>query len=194
VIRYPILNLGQAGPESVAETLRKNGALVEVTISVPAAYAAQLQSQGKPVPPAQTVKGLVDTGASISTVSDAVSSAAGLQQVGSVPIGGVGGMSEKPIFAASFALPKYGVKVDPIEVGGVSIPMPGVDILVGRDILKALHLDYEGPEGVFQLTQENAFPEEIMKTTAGLPTGAWLAIAGAVGAVAVGTLFALDVF
>lgn len=191
--RYPVLNLGQAASQDVAEALRQNGALVEVAISVPASYAAQLQSQGKPVPPTQTVKGLVDTGASISTVSDAVSSAAGLQQVGSVPIGGVGGMSEKPIYAASFALPKYGVKVDPIEVGGVSIPIPGVDILVGRDILKALHLDYEGPQGAFQLTQENAFPSDIIRTTAGLSTGAWLAIAAAVGAAAVGTLFALDV-
>lgn len=188
--RYPVLNLGQ----NVAEELRKNGALVEVTIGVPASYASQLQSQGKPIPPVQTVKGMVDTGASISTVSDAVSSAAGLQQVGSVPIGGVGGMSERPIFAASFALPKYGVKVDPIEVGGVSIPMPGVDILVGRDILKALHLDYEGPEGIFQLTQQSAFPSDVTSTTGGLSTGAWLAIAGAAGAAVVGTLFALDVF
>jgi hypothetical protein len=189
--RYPILNLGQVPPPDMAEQLRQNGALVDVTISIPASYAAQVQGQAAA---AQTVKGMVDTGASISTVSERVAQAAGLQKVGSVPIGGVGGTSERPIYAASVGLPQYGVKVDPVEVGGVDIGLTGVDVLVGRDILKALHLDYEGPEGAFALTQESAIPSSVVATTGGLPTAAWVAIAGALGAAAVGTLFALDVF
>src|SRR3972149_4602944 len=117
---------------------------------------AQAGAAAKP----QVVKGLVDTGASISTVSDAVAQAAGLQAVGSVPLYGVGGGGERPIYAASFGLQAYGVVVDPIEIAGVTIPMPGVDILVGRDILKALRLDYKGPAGAFTLTQEGGTPLE----------------------------------
>jgi hypothetical protein len=196
-LRFPVLNLGQGASQDIAEQLRRNGAVVDVRISVPSSYAAQLQSQGQAVPPAQTAKGLVDTGASISTVSDAVARAAGLQQVGSVPIGGVGGTSERPVYAVSFGLPAFGVAVDPIEVGGVSIPMPGVDILVGRDILKALRLDYEGPQGAFNLTQDAAETPPAaaeIPATSGLPPAAWIAIAAGAGAAVVGTLFALDVF
>lgn len=195
-VRYPVMNLGAGSMADLAEQLRQNGALVDVTIRVPSAYAGQLQSQGKSAPPAQTVKGLVDTGASISTVSESVVQAAGLQKTGSVPIGGVGGTSERSLYAASFGLPAYAVVVDPIEIAGVTIPQPGVDILVGRDILKALHLDYEGPQGAFQLTQKegNVIPESATKTVGGLPTAAWIAIAGAAGAAVVSTLFALDIF
>jgi len=195
--RFPVLNLGQAPAQDIAEQLRQNGAIVDVTISVPASYAVKLQSQGQAVPPAKTVKGLVDTGASISTVSDSVAQATGLQKVGSVPIGGVGGTSERPVYAVAFGLPTFGVTVDPIEIGGVSIPMPGVDILVGRDVLKALHLDYEGPQGVFNLTQNAAEKPAVtagIPVTSGLPPAAWIAIAAGAGAAVVGTLFALDVF
>lgn len=190
-MRYPIVNLGQT--QAPAEELRRTGAIVDVTIGVPASYAAQ-GGAGSP----QTVKGMVDTGASISTVSERVAQAAGLRKVGSVPIGGVGGTSERPIYAASFGLPKYGVAVDPVEVGGVDIALTGVDVLVGRDILKALNLDYAGPQGVFQLTQEDgavAAPAAAAKSrVGGLPPAVWVAIAGGAGAAIVGTLFALDIF
>lgn len=189
--KYPVVNLGQT--QAPAEELRRTGAIVDVTIGVPASYAAK-GGAGSP----QTVKGMVDTGASISTVSERVAQAAGLQKIGSVPIGGVGGTSERPIYAAAVGLPKYGVSVDPVEIGGVDIALTGVDVLVGRDILKALKLDYEGPQGVFQLVQEAgapaATPASAKSNAGGLPTAVWITIAGGVGAAVVGTLFALDVF
>ncbi len=141
------------------DDLRQNGALVTVVIGVPAAYAQQLQASGQTPPPPQTVKAMIDTGASISTVSDAVAQAAGLQQVGSVPLGGVGGMSTRPIYSASFGVPDYNVKVDPIEIASVTIPVGGFDVLLGRDVLRAMELDYKGAQGVFALTQTAATPE-----------------------------------
>lgn len=183
--------LGQVS--DVAERLRRDGAVVTVQVQVPSALAAQLKAQGQTVPPPQVVRGMVDTGASISTVSEAVAQAAGLTQVGSVPLYGVGGGGEKPVFAASFGLPDYGTTVDPVEVGGVTIGMPGVDILIGRDILRALHLEYLGPQGAFSLTQGEAGPGVPGAPSNGLPTTAWLGIgAGAAALVALG-LVALDV-
>lgn len=148
--------MGEGAPPSatdVVERLRQDGALVNIVISVPAAYAKQLTDSGQPVPPPQTIKAMIDTGASISTVSDNVATSAGLQQVGSVPLGGVGGTSTRPIYSASFGLPDYKVQVDPIEIAGVSLPVGGFDALVGRDILKALEFDYTGPHGVFLVSQ-----------------------------------------
>lgn len=183
------LRLGQAS--DVAERLRRDGAVVTVQVQVPSALAAQLQAQGQAIPPPQVVKGIVDTGASISTVSEAVAQAAGLTQVGSVPLYGVGGGGEKPVFAASFGLPDYGATVDPIEVGGVTIGMPGIDILIGRDILKELHLEYVGPQGVFSLIQgEVGVPGAPSK---GLPIAAWLGIGTGAAALVALSLVALDV-
>jgi len=152
---HPRRRLGQGAPSptDLVEQLRRDGAIVNVVIGVPASYAKQLQDAGNPVPPPQTIKAMIDTGASISTVSDAVATSAGLQQVGSVPIGGVGGVSTRPIYSAAFGVPDYNVAVDPIEIAGVSLPVGGFDALLGRDILKALELNYAGIRGVFGLTQ-----------------------------------------
>ena len=134
------------------ERLRHDGAVVTVAVGPPNSQAQAAAGQGKPVGNVQTVKGMVDTGASISTVSDQVAQAAGLIQTGSVPLGGVGGTSERPIYAAAITLPEWGVTVDPIELGGVTIPMPGIDMLIGRDVLRSLSLAYQGSAGAFQLT------------------------------------------
>ena len=201
-MKYPVVNgllrpgLGQVPGDDLAEKLRREGAIINIQIAVPKSYAQQLQAQGQPVPPPQQVKGMVDTGASISTVSQPVANAAGLQAVGSVPLYGVGGGGESPVYAASFTLTDYGVTIDPIEVGGVSINMPGVDILIGRDILKALDLSYKGGQGLFDLVESSpgtAAPAAVPAGGKGLSTGTWLAIGGGVAAAIVGGLFAFDV-
>lgn len=190
------MRLGQAAQQQyaqdVAERLRETGAIIDVTIGIPEALADQLSAQGQNVPPPQTVKGMVDTGASISTVSDAVAAAAGLQQIGSVPIGGVGGTSERPIVSASFMLPDYGnLTVDPLQVAVVTVPAPGFEILIGRDLLKALHLDYQGPAGLFNLTQGAAGAGGAQAASGGLPK--WVPVVGGVAAVGLIALFAFDV-
>jgi hypothetical protein len=188
-------SIGQAQAEDLAEKLRREGAIINIQVAVPASLAQQLQAQGKPVPPPQNVRGMVDTGASISTVSEEVAAAAGLQTVGTVPLYGVGGGGEKPVFATSFTLTDYGITVDPLEVGGVTINMPGVDILIGRDILKAVDLAYRGGAGQFDITTAGPAPAGGAAATpaAGLSTGTWIAIGGGALAVALGALFALDV-
>lgn len=192
--------MGQSAAELV-ERLRRDGAIVNIQIQVPAALAQQLQAQGQPVPPPQVVKGMIDTGASISTVADEVASAAGLQQVGSVPIGGVGGMSTRPIYSAYFGIPDYGVAVDPIEIAGVSLPVGGFQVLVGRDVLKALRLDYTGPHGAFVLTQDvqpltpssPGGPVQL-PSTKGLSPLAWTGIGVGAAALVAGGLWAAGVF
>lgn len=145
----PRPSLGQAGPPGgdLAETLRRQGAVVEVEIAAPAS-ASQAAT-----PPGQTVRALIDTGASISTVEEGIAASAGLVPTGTVQLGGVGGSGQRTVYAAAVALPAYGVRFDPIEVAGVSVPMPGIQMLLGRDMLKRLRLDYTGPAGVFALEE-----------------------------------------
>lgn len=193
--------MGQA-PSDVVERLRQDGALVNVQIAVPAAYAKQLTDSGQPVPPPQVVKAMIDSGASISTVSDSVAAAAGLQQVGSVPIGGVGGTSTRPIFSASFGIPDYNVTLDPIEIAGVSLPVGGFEVLLGRDVLRSLEFDYTGPHGAFLLTQniKDAANPSVpggpvqLPSTKGLSPLVWAGIGVGSVALIAGGLWAAGVF
>jgi len=188
--------------QNAADKLRQDGAVVQVVVGPPSAYQQQAAGQGRPAGGTpQTVQGMVDTGASISTVSDRVAAAAGLVQTGSVPLGGVGGTSERPIYAASFTLPQYGITLDPIEVGGVTIPMPGIDILVGRDILKAVgQLDYRGVSGIFNLLAQAPSGDGIAPAPgspaapgSGIPTSTYLVAGAGIAAIAAVALFAFDV-
>lgn len=196
--------LGQGSPQAVdlAEKLRQDGARVNVQIAVPASYAKQLTDAGQPVPPPQVVKAMIDSGASISTVSDSVAAAAGLQQVGSVPIGGVGGTSTRPIYSASFGVPDYNVTLDPIEIAGVSLPVGGFEVLLGRDVLRSLEFDYTGPHGAFLLTQnikDAANPSAPggpvqLPSTKGLSPLVWAGIGVGSVALITGGLWAAGVF
>lgn len=180
--------LGQQQAADVAELLRRQGAVVDVQISIASTAAQAAGQQGQALPATQTVKGLVDTGASISTVSEDAAASAGLVQVGSVEVGGVGGSGMRPIYAARLSLPQYGVTLDPIEMAGVSISFADVKVLIGRDVLKRLSLDYEGPAGTFDLVESGAAP-------GGAPLVSTPVIVGVATAAGIlGLLFALDIF
>jgi predicted aspartyl protease len=140
----------------VAELLRQQGAIVDVEVGPPASIAAAMREKGQTPPARQIVKGLVDTGASISTVDEGIAVSAGLQPTGTVELGGVGGSAQRTVYAARFGLPQYGVEFDPIEIAGVSIAFAPIQVLIGRDVLKRLQLDYSGPEGAFALTENGA--------------------------------------
>jgi hypothetical protein len=140
--------------QDAAETLRRTGPIVDVEIAVPPSYAAAIRQQGQEPPAPQVVRGLLDTGASISTVTDEVAAAAGLQQTGTVQLGGVGGTGTRPIYTALFRLTQYGIGLDVIEVASVPIAFGGGEfqILIGRDVLRRLRFDYHGSAGTFALT------------------------------------------
>jgi hypothetical protein len=198
--RRPFRTLGQYtdpnAPVSPTEKLRRDGALLNVQISVPKALADQLTAQGQQVPPPQSAVGMVDTGASISTISERVASAAGLQSTGSVPISGVGGTADRPVMSAAITLPEYGVSVDPIEIVAVSINAPGFEILIGRDVLAALELRYTGYQGLFALQQGSAaLPAPAAGASSmGLSTGAKVGIGAGVAAAAIAAaLWGFDV-
>lgn len=182
------------GPATAADQLTEQGAVVELTIKNPAG------GSGAPV----TLKAMIDTGASISTVVDSVAQRAGLQQTGSTQLSGVGGVQTSPIYAASLVIPQFNVEVPAVEVASIPNPLPDVEMLIGRDILRALHLDYHGGAGNFVLVNENV-PGGGGPAIQSLPGGTPMAEGGglsattlivgglAAAALAAGALFAFKV-
>lgn len=141
--------LGQNPQMDPVTNLAVNGAILQVQVSVPAGY----QQGGGASSAPQTFTAMVDSGASISCINISAAQALGIPQVSSTQLGGVGGSSEAPIYAAALNLVQYGVTVDPVQIAGVGNPLPGVDMLIGRDILKQLDFEYKGAEGSFAITQ-----------------------------------------
>jgi len=140
---------------SAQDNLAQNGAILQVNVSVPSAYA---QGGGAGTP--KTLTAMVDSGASISCITMQAAQSIGLPQVSSTQLGGVGGMTQAPVYGVALSIPQFGVTIDPIQIAGVANPLPGVDMLVGRDLLRngngGLTFTFDGGRGVFTITADNA--------------------------------------
>lgn len=131
---------------SPVQQLAQNGAILKVQIANP--------SGGTPV----DLMAMIDTGASITTMIDSVAQRAGLQQTGQTQLGGVGGVQMSAIYAAAVSMPDYGVNLSPVQVATIPGGLPGVDMLIGRDILMGMTMTYEGGQGSFSLVQDTSAP------------------------------------
>lgn len=160
--------------------LAKHGAVLEVDIAVPSVVAESYASRGQPIPAPQRVRGLIDSGASISGVKPAVAQAAGLIQTSSVTIAGVVGTQRRPVYTTAIGLPEFGVHFDVIDIAGVELPQEGLDVLIGRDVLSHVNFLYRGTEGNFDI-QNGELNSRNLLVTGGILAGviAALAVAGA---------------
>jgi len=145
--------LGEASPGSVPELLRSKGALIDLRIGNATLIANQMKSEGKQVPEPQAIVAMIDTGASISAIDSSVAASLGLQQTGSVQVGGVGGMSQQPVFAASLEFAEPKIAYDPLSLSGSSLGAPDFQMLIGRNILCQMILTYDGAQGRFTLAR-----------------------------------------
>lgn len=135
------------GQMDAVTNLAVNGALLQVQVSPPAGYGG-----GTP----KVFTAMVDSGASITCINMGAAQQMDIPQVSSTQLGGVGGMTTAPIYAVALTLPEYGVSVDPVQIAGVGNPLPGVDMLIGRDLLRLLEFDYQGSQGAFTIKQRKS--------------------------------------
>jgi len=118
-----------------------------------------LQDANLPIPPAQTIRALIDTGASISAVDPSILSALGLQQTGEADI-------HTPSTAGTAVrTPTYDVMIgiyaarqndphfvsDTVQVTGSDLSRFGFSALIGTDILKECIFHYNGVAGLFTI-------------------------------------------
>lgn len=162
------VRLAQALPVDSVTQLARDGAVLQVQVSNLAG--------GTP----QTVRGLIDTGASISGVRPQVAQAAGLIQTGSVEVSGVTGTEKRPVYAAGVGLPEYGVSFEAVELAGLQLPSQDLHFLLGRDILKDLVLTYHGSSGSVEL-RDGGTDLTTLLAAGGIALGA-LAVLVALGA------------
>ena len=141
-----------AGNLDVAQ-LRQRGPSLAVEISVPSDLAAALQANGRPIPPPFSGVGLIDTGASVTSVDESVLVALGLSPTSVVNVATPSAQAvQQPVYACVLAFPGTPLPAIPFnEVIASNLTGLGCSALIGRDILAACLLVYNGPEGVWTL-------------------------------------------
>lgn len=141
-----IARLGQLRP-SQKSSLKTGGAIARVLVAPAASYIRSGASSPRPWP----LLAMVDTGASLSAIDASVARAMGLPQTGTSRVAGATGVANLPVHAASVVLRDAGARFDPVRLAGIALQGTGFHLLLGRDILSDLNLDYRGPAGSFAL-------------------------------------------
>ncbi len=140
-------------------TLTNGSPIIDIIVGASAPRFAALQKAGLTAPSPQTVRGLIDTGASCTCIDPQVFSTLGLQPTGSAPVF----TPSTGAVAVQQALYDVSVMISNGNRSSLIIPsLPvleselllgqGFHVLVGRDILSQCILIYDGSSGLFTLS------------------------------------------
>jgi hypothetical protein len=128
--------------------IREIGPVVDIKLALSPALIDKLRENGETPPPPIQIKGLFDTGASLTVIQEGLSNKLKLQPIG----------IEKCQTASSndFSCYKYNLSIIfpnnvVIEVNAIEMPLSGQNIqcLIGRDILSLGIFIYNGYIGEF---------------------------------------------
>jgi hypothetical protein len=133
------------------------GPIVDLYVGVGAARRAALREHGRPVPPPQQIRALIDTGARISCVEQSAILALGLDPTGEVSMH-TASTGRQAITALTYhvdislageATGTLDPDLEIVAVGDLSGIRVGM--LLGRDLLDRYFLVYNGPKGQVEL-------------------------------------------
>lgn len=131
------------------------GPLLEFICSVSKPRAEALIKAGLPVPNPVTVRGLIDTGASITGIDPAVLKSLGAVSTGTVPLHTPSTKSAAPHIANQFDVSIHFVHPmitrtwHAVPVVESELAHQGIQALIGRDILAFCLMTYDGQAGTF---------------------------------------------
>jgi hypothetical protein len=128
-----------------------------VVIGHPSKALKALLAAGQSVPSPLWTTGIVDTGTNITCVTPAVLQKLSLASVAMGSSQTVSGPASVNLFEVSLSIPPAGNVAGPmltysdLAVMEMPSPIPGVDVLIGLDILLRCKLLLDGPAGLFTL-------------------------------------------
>lgn len=111
---------------------------------------------GRLPPPPAEVEAVIDTGATVSSASAALNRRLKLPVVGGGVNQTAGGPVEVDLYSVSLGVlmadRSGSVVVDEaLVISEMAVPIPGVEFLIGMDVLRKCRLTLDGPAGTFAL-------------------------------------------
>lgn len=130
--------------------LRETGPVIDVGVAVAESLESQLRQAGAVVPAPRTVLGLIDTGASTSTITPELVTALGIQPHDKVVVTTPGRKVLVPRYRIRLVFPPNDFMV---KTYALMVPLGKTELqcLVGRDVLAHADFRYEGRFGRFAL-------------------------------------------
>lgn len=134
-------------------SLLQQGPHIEIVLSATRLEVEEGRALGLEFPD-QSVRALIDTGASLTIINPQIAATCKLRQTGRQKINAVGGaVGEHPEYAAAISFPGSELpSLDTIRV--VACPIirqPFFSCLIGRDILRQWLLKYDGRSGEIEI-------------------------------------------
>ena len=131
--------------------LQRFGPRVPVLVGVHSATAKSRQESEGEIPVPIQGEGLIDTGASITSVDLSVATKLGLAVTGTCKLGTAGGPQEAPTYAFRFNLSRM-LELDCPQGVGCDLQGQGIILLIGMDLLSRCLFVMNGPDGSFTLS------------------------------------------
>ena len=129
------------------------GPIIQVSISVAPVVAQTILSAGGTVPPPVNGIGLIDTGASGTCVDDDVALGLNLPVTGTATMASASHAgSQRNLYPIQLEVVGWPIKWHTNRAMGASLNAQGLIALIGRDMLRACVLVYNGTAGTFSLS------------------------------------------
>lgn len=125
---------------------------MEVEVLLPLTELDRYRLEGRVVPVPYRTRGLIDTAAERSCVSETVVGALLLQRTSRQPLATASGSTKSGIYDLVLHLGyRSDDPPDPIRVTAYDANVTGAEVLVGLDVLRQGRLVLDGPNGEYEL-------------------------------------------
>lgn len=138
-------------PPPVAMMLR--GPCIQVTVAVAQPIAEQLLQQGQTLPPPVSGIALIDTGASVTCIDEDAARQLGLPAVDVVSVASAShATTQQNVYPVQIEVVGMSFTITAPRAIGAPLAAQGLLALIGRDVLQACTLFYNGPAGTITLS------------------------------------------
>lgn len=138
---------------ALEERISDSGPLITVAIGPSPMQAAAARMAGLSLPPPELALALIDTGAGVTCIDSKVARELDLRSTDMARLWTAGGEVTRAVYDVelNFTLPRLFRVPTPVRAHDADLWTYGVQVLIGRDVLRYCRFFYDGPAGRFTL-------------------------------------------